>query len=118
MNRMHTLGLLVLGGFLLAGLAANTAQARPQYYKAFTAKYANVTAAKTARCYVCHVKGKSKRQRNNYGSCLAKLLGAKNVKDSAKIDAAFKKAEAADSAIEGKSFGDLLKAGKLPASTD
>ena len=37
-------------------------------------------------------------------------------KDEAKIKEAFTKTEKEKSAIEGKTFGDLLKDGKLPAS--
>ena len=110
-------GFLMAACVLLALVGASDAWARPQYYKAFVGRYAKVKAARTVRCYVCHVKGKSKETRNVYGTALRKALASKNVKDATKIAEAMKKAEAQKSAIEGKTFGDLLKAGKLPAST-
>jgi hypothetical protein len=102
----------------LAMLAAlSTAQARPLYCKTFIGKYDKVVEAKTAKCAICHPKPKEKKQRNNYGSAMGKLLGAKNQKDAKKIIEAMAKTEALKSAVEGKTFGDLLKEGKLPAST-
>lgn len=99
-------------------IALSTAQARPLYSKTFVGKYDKVVEAKTAKCTICHSKPKDKKQRNNYGIALGKLLGAKNQKDAAKITEGLKKAEAEKSAVEGKTFGDLLKDGKLPASTE
>ena len=49
---------LAFGGvaaLMLALFSANEVDARPQYQKAFLAKYKNVTvAAKKAKCNVCH----------------------------------------------------------------
>jgi hypothetical protein len=99
-------------------IALSTAHARPLYCKAFIGKYDKVVEAKTTKCAICHPKPKEKAQRNNYGTALGKLLGAKNQKDAAKIKEALKKAEAEKSAVDGKTFGDLLKDGKLPASKE
>lgn len=90
----------------------DTAQARLDYCKAFITKYDKVKDAKTAKCTICH--GKKKEVRNNYGEAFGKALAAKKEKDKAKIEAALKKVEAEKSATEGKTFGDLLKDGKLP----
>ena len=57
-----------------------------------------------------------KKEKNNYGAAFGKALGAKNEKDGEKIKAALIKAEGEKSAVDGKTFGDLLKDGKLPAS--
>lgn len=96
-------------------IAADTAQARMQYCKAFIAKYDTVKEAKATKCAICHP-GKSKKERNDYGQALAKSLAAKNEKDKVKIEAALKKTEAEKSATEGKTFGDLIKDGKLPGA--
>lgn len=91
-------------------------QARPTYAKAFVATYPGLeAAAKEAKCNVCH-EGTSKKMRNAYGKALAKSLGEPNVKDEAAIVAGLKKTEGEKSAVEGKTFGDLIKDGKLPAS--
>ncbi len=95
-------------------------EARPQYKKAFEKKYPEVVKAQEGgriTCHVCH-EGNSKKNRNIYGKTLAKLLAAKNVRDPKKIDKALTKAEKEKSAIEGKTFGDLLKEKKLPASKE
>ena len=116
---------LLPGGFLLGILACGAlwcagprpADARPQYNKAFQATYADNKAvaglADNAKCSACHV-GAKKTDRNDYGMTLAKLVGAKNQMDAAKIKDALKSAEAEKSGTEGKTFGDLLKDGKLP----
>ena len=104
---------VLLGFVLISG--DDSAQARPQYNKAFQKKYTKVTEAKTKKCAVCHV-GKKKKDRNNFGKALAKNIGKKQ-KDPKKIEAAFTKTEKEKSAIKDKTFGDLLKDGKLPAST-
>ncbi len=92
-------------------------QARPLYKKMFQEKYPEVVKAQEngrISCTVCHSK-KRKKKRNIYGRALEKLLGAKNVKDKQKILQALTKAEKEKSAVEGKTFGDLLKEKKLPA---
>lgn len=68
-------------------------------------------------CAVCHP-SKSKKDRNNYGAALTKALGAKKVKDTAKIKAALEKIGKEKSATEGKTFGDLIKAGELPGTKE
>lgn len=115
MSRVAKLGMV---GFVVAFVAVamlrNEAQARPQYCKLFIGHYTEVKAAAEAKCGICHV-GEKKSDRNNYGIALSKAV-AKNEKDEAKIKEALTKVEAEKSAVEGKTFGDLLKAGQLPAS--
>jgi DUF4097 and DUF4098 domain-containing protein YvlB len=110
-------GLMVAG--VVAGLAIgfNTrVEARPNYKKAFDTTYEKVAKDNKTNCNVCHKEGTDdKKMRNNYGEALAKNI-AKMEKDEAKIKEAFTKTEKEKSAIEGKTFGDLLKDGKLPAS--
>ena len=121
MSRVAKLGVF-LGCFAIGTMfvAASKAHARLQYCKAFIAKYEKVKEAKTAKCAICHPKGegKTKKDRNDYGVALSKLLATKNQKDAKKIEEALKKAEAEKSAVKGKKFGDLLKEGKLPGSTE
>ena len=110
----------LIGVFTTAAMltAIGTAHARPLYGKTFIGKYDKVVEAKTAKCAICHPKPKDKAQRNNNGKAMGKVLGAKNLKDAAKVTEGLKKAEAEKSAVDGKTFGDLLKEGKLPASTE
>ena len=63
---------------------------------------------------MCHV-GKKKKNRNDYGKALAKLMGKKNQKAAEAIDAAFAKAEKKKNA-KGVTFGSLIKDGKLPGT--
>jgi mono/diheme cytochrome c family protein len=115
---------LAIGGvaaLMLALFAANEADARPQYQKAFLSKYKNVTVvAKKAKCSVCHRKkkvGEKGKPRNDYGTAMQKSLPAKNCKVVAKIVEAMVKTEAVAVVKDKKeTFGDRLKAGKLPAT--
>ncbi|MEQ8785799.1 MAG: hypothetical protein RIC55_05850 [Pirellulaceae bacterium] len=118
-------------------LAVGPANALPQFKKDFTDKYVEGSGnaaweetVKTAGCNVCHVKGEGKDVRNAYGEVLAKLIegDAKDrlakAKEAGSDDAekekltkemmeAFKKAETMKSP-SGATFGELLKAHKLP----
>ena len=70
-----------------------------------------------AKCNVCHM-GKSKKDRNSYGVELSKLLDRKADKDNKdKILSALAKVEKLPVNPKDKkspTFGDLIKAGKLP----
>ena len=108
----------ICAGVFLAGswlATANVADARPQYCKTFIGHYANVKAAADTKCAICH-EGDDKKARNNYGAALDAALPGKNCKDDAAIKEALVKIEGEKSAVDGKTFGDLLKAGQLPAS--
>ena len=100
---------------VVAMLIVATADARPQYPKAMSTKYpAAADALKSAKCGACHGKGgKNKKEVSEYGKALKEALGAKNVKDADKIMAALDKAGEKKNS-DGKSYGELLKAGKLP----
>lgn len=107
---------------LLAGVVVlstgDTAEARPKYRTVFQKNYEKVAESNKITCFVCHGKtadGKmDKEKRNNYGQALGKALGKKNEKEDDAIKAALIKIEKEKSAEEGKTFGDLLEAGKLP----
>ena len=84
-------GLAIAGFMLVSG--EQTAQARPQYMKAFTTAYEGLADdAKKVKCGLCH--GKKKSERNAYGMAFGKGLGKKNEKDAAKLAEALKAADA------------------------
>ncbi len=106
-------GGLVMGGMILASLG-HQAEARPGYLKEFISTYESLKEeAGSSKCLVCHY-GDSKKNRNDYGAAFGEALGAPNIKAAAQIVEALKKAESGKSSVEGKTFGDLIKEGKLP----
>ncbi len=138
MKKAVTLSLVAL--LLGASVFTSPANALPDFKKAFEAKYVTNSSSeafkdafKAAGCNVCHVKGNmDKKARNAYGQALAKITGghakadldsAKKTSDEARaaklkeilktLDGAFDKVEA-QKAPSGQTYGDLLKAGKLP----
>jgi hypothetical protein len=115
-TNLSTAGRLTFAGALVATLClglASSADARPDYLKAFKAKYPDLATMQGANCTICHP-GKEKKVRNDYGKAVGGALGAAKVKDVEKINAALDAAAAKPSAVEGKTFGDLIKDGKLP----
>lgn len=105
-------GVAFVGASIVGG--PESAQARPQYNKTFNAQYPKLKeVSDAAKCGVCHF-GDSKKNRNDYGKAMGEALGASNVKEEKAIEDALKKAEEAKSSTEGKTFGDLIKEGKLP----
>lgn len=116
---MKKLMLLVAAVAVVGMFAAapQQAEARPQYLKGFVGQY-DISEASEKKCGVCHGKGgKDKKTVSDYGKALGKALGKKNVKGADDIKAALKAAEAGD-AGDGKTFGDWLKAGKLPPAAE
>jgi cytochrome c2 len=123
------LALAAVLGFGFLGQGVPQAKALNTFRVEFVAKYvkadsedakdkAFAAAVEKARCAVCH-EGKDKKNRNVYGKALAELLDRKNDADNKeKIQAALKKTEAKRSVPRDEkspTFGDLIKAGKLPA---
>jgi hypothetical protein len=124
--------------YVAANLLVSSASALPPFKKAFEQRYAGDTssdefkaAVKAAGCNVCHVKGSmDKKARNPYGMALAKITGGHAKKDldalsddgkKAKMEELLKKLDEAFTTVEaqksasGKTYGELIKAGKLPA---
>lgn len=110
---------------LLAILAAwalapgRSADARPQYKKAFDGKYSKTL--KKTNCFICHDKEnpEDKKKHNAYGKAVkASLPGKINEKDAKKVAKMLDEAAKKDSGTEGKTFGDLIKDGKRPAGDD
>ena len=97
-----------------------SAQARPNYKDTFAAHYPALSeSVEKFKCGVCHppTDNVKKTKRNNYGQALEKALGAKNVSDVETIKAALLKIEAEKTA-DGKTFGEVIKAGELPGKND
>lgn len=123
---MRTLGLLLVGAFVV-GLLAQSALARPDYKKVLDSQAKGTKIAPVVeelKCNFCHVKEKEKKVRNTYGQALAKIglseakfteLKADKEKLAECVKAVMKKAEAEKSA-SGATFGDLIKAGKAPGT--
>lgn len=112
---------LVVCGFAVAGLvlasALNTAEARPNYLPEFKNSYAAVKEVDNVKCGVCHVGKPTEKTWNDYGMAFGKALGKKKAnKDETKE--ALLKAEKEPSSVEGKTYGDLLKEGKLPGKPE
>jgi hypothetical protein len=128
---------VVVAGSTFLGLYVSTAQSRPQYLNQFKSMYikpdgsdndkalASAFNGLSQKCLVCHVEGKSKKERNNYGKALAKDIvpadatGFKGETDKSKIDEALKKvADEHTDPNDPKSptYGDLIKSGKLPGA--
>ena len=108
--------LVVLSMSLLPGPLI---QARPTYSEKFKATYATELADNqdNKSCVVCHSAETPKKSvRNNYGDAIKETLKGKNVKDSDSILNALREAEEMPSAVPGKTFGELIREGRLPAS--
>lgn len=123
MLNLKTLGRVIVASaavFSLLLIGGEDANARPQYKKPFEKAYPDLvkkhgTNGKLS-CAVCHPV-KDKKKRNDYGVALTKALGKKSEKDADKIKAALKKAEA-EKNKDGKTYGELIKAGELPGGKD
>ena len=102
---------VAVAGLMTAG-APRQADARPDYQKAFLAKYTKISAEdQEKKCLMCH--GEEKKQRSDYAKAMEKALGVKNCKDVEKINEALTEVESKEYE-DGKTYGSLLKDGKLP----
>ena len=107
------------------GFSMQTASALPPFNKEWVAKYnadGKNAAFNDAKCNVCHA-GESKKMKNEYGKATGKYL-TKARYNEIKEDAAaaqkyiiegLQKVEA-DKNAAGQTYGDLIKAGKLPGA--
>ena len=117
---------LLVGAFALT-VCLGSAQARPAYPGIIGETYkdneAIVTKSKAAdKCTICH-DAKDKKIRNEFGKALSKHMPTAEfmkLKDPAdkeklakKVGEALKETEA-DKHSSGKTFGEVIKAGKLP----
>lgn len=107
--------LIVLFAGLVGGWCFEPLSARQPYFDEFKGKYGGDPdydkVIMDTKCFICHV-GKTKKNRNDYGKALSKVIG-KMEKDKEKIRAALGKVEDEKSS-DGKTFGELIKEHKLP----
>lgn len=118
MRKFASFGMLTLMASVVAVgvmLYSSEVEARPNYKKAFDGEYSE--SLKKTDCNVCH-EGKDKKNRNDYGKAFGKALGATKVSKEDKIKEALEKAGKEKSAVDGKTFADLIKDGKTPASKE
>jgi hypothetical protein len=116
-----TFGMIGCLAFAWGAILPAKVDARPQYKETFEQKYPALSAeVEKVKCGVCHPPNaeEKKKVRNNYGQSLEKTLNAKNVGDKEAIMKALNAIESQKSASEGKTFGDLLKAGTLPGKNE
>ena len=102
----------------LSFAAVPAAEARPQYLTRFAGRHPELLpAAQESECRVCHWRTPVRTGRNDYGDAVRRALGGrKNVKDASAIRAALEAAEGEPSSVPGRSFADLIGAGRLPGT--
>lgn len=115
----------LLCGMLMLAISANIAFGRPPYKEQFEKTYKDskiAEAAKEAKCNICHF-GKEKKNRNDYGTALSKILTEEKFKElkgkpeelAKSIQEALKKVST-EKSVGGQTFGELIEAGKLPGT--
>ncbi|QDT96169.1 hypothetical protein [Gimesia aquarii] len=109
----------LLFGFAVAGLSliytSNEVEARPNFKKIWAETYPNSKMLVAKKCGVCHP-GKTKKEKNAYAQAVGKGLGKRKQTDKEIIVKALKAAENMPSPVEGKTFGDFIKADEQPPS--
>jgi hypothetical protein len=120
MFRSRHASLLVIASVAAVCLVPAPAFAIKQFADEFKAVYVKdgtplAAAVETAKCNVCHA-GKSKKERNAYGEALAERLDKEtDKKDVEKIRKVLDEVAKLPSKVSGKTFGELIADGKLPA---
>lgn len=116
-----TAGMLGLVALAWGAGSPTPVDARPKYKAMFEEKYPGLAGeVAKVKCGVCHPPGAAEKMkvRNNFGQALGKVLNAKNVSENETILDALAKIEAEKSGTEGKTFGELIKAGTLPGKNE
>lgn len=122
---------------IASGLSANSVWALPPINIQWHEKYPSLKDAvvktygeeSTAKCNVCHIPGKGKKEKNAYGMAVGKFVTKAEI-TKIKEDAGDNADAAAETtkkyileglakvegekAADGKTYGDAIKAGKLP----
>ncbi|MCC9608994.1 hypothetical protein LOC68_07465 [Blastopirellula sp. JC732] len=126
---------LILGAIAVVSTADQAYAIKP-FMDVFVVKYnvkepstdadkALAAAVAEVKCNLCH-EGKSKKDRNAYGVAMDKLVDKKEITELLKadkdkgektIEEVFVKLEA-EKSPSGETYGELLKAGKLPVSAE
>ncbi len=128
---------LILVTLVVLAFSARSAWALPPINIEWHGKYSALKDAvvktygeeSTAKCNVCHIAGKGKKERNAYGMAVSKFITkaqiakikedagdnteAGNEATKKYILEGLAKAEG-EKAADGKTYGDAIKAGKLP----
>lgn len=120
---MKKLGVMLVIAICAFAYGVQSASAIPPFGVAFGKKYVEgntnaefVEAVKAAKCGLCHV-GTDKKERNSYGAALAELLDKKeDAKNEEKINAALDTVAGMKPEGSEKTYGDLIKDGKLPGA--
>jgi len=132
MNKLTTVLSVVVAGAFCVSPAFGILTFRKEfeaYYKVKApttdTEVAFAELAKEARCNICHVDGEEKEIRNPYGMALSELLDEEKFDRTRckedpegvtkEITDAFKQVEAKESPW-AKTFGELIRAGKLPGA--
>lgn len=118
--RFRTLGTVVKLGSCVWLLSSQTGLSAPLVGKVFTEVYKDAYRGNPAatKCLVCHQKDRGNSALNRYGSVLSEFLTAGSAVEKSVIAQSLRAAEDRASAIEGRSYGDLIKAGRLPNEGD
>jgi hypothetical protein len=128
---------MVVATLLVLACGARSAMALPPINVQWHEKYSALKDAvvktygpeSTDRCNVCHIAGKGKKERNAYGMAVSKFITKAQI-TKIKEDAGDNAEKAAEEtkkyileglakvegekAADGKTYGDAIKAGKLP----
>jgi hypothetical protein len=129
---MRKLVLFAIVMSMAIGLLTSPVQAMPPFNKEFLKLYVEpakdaplAKAIEKVKCNVCH-EGTAKKNKNEYGIAVGKLLkktefgpdkiSADPEGKAKEIVEALKKVEA-EKSKDGKTFGEKMKAGSLPAAT-
>lgn len=96
-------------------LFPSIATARPKHMAIFSELYREhyPRDLRAMECTICH-RGNKKTELWKYGETLSEALGAKNVLNPVAIQRALREVESKPSAIRGMTYGDLIRAGRLP----
>ena len=125
----RVLSLAVVFGIAMSWTASPAFAIKP-FNDQFKATYSKnnenkefVKLMEEAKCNLCHIEGAKKEKRNEFGEAVATLLKKKEFdaerlkkepeKCKEEMEKAFKKAEEMK-AKDGMTFGEKIKAGKLP----
>ncbi|MCB1147527.1 MAG: hypothetical protein KDK38_12060 [Leptospiraceae bacterium] len=107
------LGLAIAGFSLIS--TVNKVEARPNFKDIWAQTYPDSKMLIAKKCGVCHP-GQTKKEKNDYAQAVGKGLGKRKQTDKKIIIKALKDAESMPSPVEGKTFGDFIKADQIPPS--
>ena len=118
MRKLMNVKTALLFGLVVAGLSmfgtVNKVEARPNFKNIWAETYPNSPMLIAKKCGICHP-GKSKKEKSDYGEAVFEALGKKRkATDKEVIVKALKAAEAKPTSVEGKTYGDFIKADEMP----